>query len=115
METYILCYGKFSFPSFIKKKHWHQRDKISAKDQTNRNKYILNNKKTVISHFHPWLLRNRISWVVAPSGWVIFSLYFEQTYRLHVQGNEEIHGFIIQKMKTVRPFDTAESNYPTTR
>jgi len=40
-----------------------------------RNKYILNNTKTVISGFHPWLLRNRISWVVSPCGWVIFSLF----------------------------------------
>jgi hypothetical protein len=80
----------------------------------NRNKYILNNTKTAISDFHPWLLRNRISWGVAPCGWVIFSLYFEQTYRLHVQGNEEIHRFITQTIKAVRPFDTPESNYPTT-
>jgi len=80
-----------------------------------RNKYILNNTKTVISGFHPWLLRNRISWVVSPCGWVIFSLYFEETYRLHVQDYEEIHGFITQKMKALRPFDTSESNYPMTR
>jgi hypothetical protein len=79
-----------------------------------RNEYILNNKKIVISDSHPWLLRNRISWVVAARGWVIFSLYYEETCPFHVQGYEEIHGFISQKMKAVRPFDTSENNYPTT-
>jgi hypothetical protein len=42
-----------------------------------------------------------------------FTLCYEETYRLHLQGYEEIHGFITQ-MKALRPFETSESNYPTT-
>lgn len=98
------------------KNHLYQRDTINAKDQKNINKYIFNNMKTVNSVFHPWLLRKWIFWVVAPSGQVAFSpLSFKVMYCLHLQGYEKIHGFITQKMKAARPFETSESNYPTTR